>query len=216
MHAPLLTYAQLRPHAIESNRFAYHLDQLVKTGLIAKHAEGYKLTTAGMAYADRVSHETMTVRKQPHIVTTICITNGHNQTLLFRHTFQPYLGLVGFPQGRIHYGETIAEAATRELFEKSGLRDLALIHRGMAYITATREGEDISRLLTHVFSGTVDGAPQLSCVDPSKGVSLWAEAADYTAAQCMPGFWQIEKMLAESEGLFFAELTCEMEPDQTV
>jgi len=210
MHTSVQTYAQLRPEGVESNHFAYHLDQLVKDGLVAKLDRGYTLTSAGLAHADRVSHETMAVRVQPHLVTTVVITNDTGQTLLFRHTFQPYLDKVGVPQGRIHYGELVAEAASRELEEKTSLKGIELTHRGIVYITTTKHGVDISRFLTHVFSGAAHGAPDVHTEKAADGVPFWGDAASYSPAQCMPGFPDIQRLLRESTGLFFAELTAEM------
>lgn len=210
MHTAKLTYSQLKPNDIPSNRFAYHLEQLVKEGFIAKEDDGYALTPAGMSLADRVSHGTMAVRLQPHIVTTLCVTNGAGQTALFRHAFQPYLGAVGYPQGRLHYHERIAEAAARELAEKTGLRNVALTHRGMVYITGMKNGKGISRLLTHVFSGSVQGEPLIRSADETKGESFWADPAAFVSVPHMPGFVEITQLLASEDGLFFAEITAEM------
>ncbi len=210
MHAPSLTYAQMRPKGVESNHFAYHLEQLVKGGLIAKTDRNYTLTIEGMALADRVSHTDMTVRKQPHIVTTIHLTNGVGQVLLFKHLFQPYIDLVGFPQGRIHYDEHIGQAAARELFEKSGLQDIELKHRGVVYVHATRQGNDISKILAHVFSGAVAGAPKVTSAHPQKGSCTWQDIATLSEQQCMPGFGQIKKLVDTSDDLFFSEIEVEM------
>jgi 8-oxo-dGTP pyrophosphatase MutT (NUDIX family) len=210
MHATTLNYAQMRPKGVESNHFAYHLDQLVQAKLVIKQDRSYSLTTEGLALVDRVSHDNITVRKQPHIVTSICITNDAGQTLLFKHAFQPYLNLVGFVQGRLHFEETIAEAARRELLEKTGLQDIKLTHRGMAYIHATKQGASISKILVHDFEGTVKGTPPLISNDPQKGTPTWGDATAYAEHECMPGFGEINKLLNQSTRLFFAEIETEM------
>jgi ADP-ribose pyrophosphatase YjhB (NUDIX family) len=190
MFATSLGYAQMRPEGVESNHFAYHLDQLLHAGLIAKQDRKYFLTPEGLALADRVSHDNMLVRTQPQIVTAAHITNAAGQTLLFKHTFQPYLGLSGFPQGRLHYDEHVAEAAARELQEKTGLAGIKLKHRGIAYIEATKEETSIGKLLLHVFSG-----------------SMWGDASALKPEQCMPGFIAIQELLSAHKGFFFAELS---------
>lgn len=43
------------------------------------------------------------------------------QLLLVRRANPPDAGLWGFPGGRMEWGETIAEAAVRELFEETGI-----------------------------------------------------------------------------------------------
>jgi ADP-ribose pyrophosphatase YjhB (NUDIX family) len=209
MHSPALNYAKLRPTGVESNHFAYHLEQLIKAGLVVKSGQGYNLTHEGSALADRVSHADVAVRKQPHIVTTMCITNESGQSALFEHSFQPYLGVVGFPQGRLHYDEHIQEAAVRELHEKTGLEGVELTHRGMVYIHASRQGADISKLLAHVFTGSVKGMPELTCQDPRKGTAFWSDAAEMKGKH-MPGFHEIRRLLEESGSLFFEEIETEL------
>jgi ADP-ribose pyrophosphatase YjhB (NUDIX family) len=210
MYAPSLNYAQMRPKGVESNHFAYHLEQLLKAGLVAKTERKYALTPEGMALADRVSHQDMLVRKQAHIVTSICVANDVGQMILFKHAFHPYLGLSGFPQGRVHYDEHIAAAAQRELFEKTSLDDVELTLRGTAYIHATKGGVDISKLLAHVFTGTVKGTPELTSSDKQKGTSGWGDAAKIASSECMPGFKQVLVLLEANQSLFFAEIDVEL------
>ncbi|HEX6461811.1 MAG TPA: NUDIX hydrolase [Candidatus Saccharimonadales bacterium] len=150
----------------------------------------------------------MTIRKQPHIVSTIDITNEKGETLLFRHTFQPYLHLVGLPQGRLHFEERVAQAAERELFEKTGLKDIPLTHRGIVYIYATKQGEDISRIVANVFTGTVKDRPEVNS-DERKGNAYWGKHSELTPQECMPGFLEV-KALLEGKPFFFAEIDCEM------
>jgi len=212
VYASSLTYAQLRPKGVESNHFAYHLEQLIKAGYIKKLERGYELTPEGLAFADRASHVDMSVRKQPHIVTTIVVTNDAGDTLLFKHAFQPYLNKFGYPQGRTHFSEDIATAAKRELAEKSGLTNIALVQRGIAYITSCRDGEVVSKLLTHVFSGTVKGRPQLQSSDIQKGTALWDKLSAYKDTDCMPGVFQLRQLLdtTKSDQLFFDEIRTEL------
>jgi len=208
-YAPILTYAQLRPKGIESNHFAYHLEQLIKAGYITKQIDGYTLTADGLAFADRASHNNMTVRKQPHIVTTVHLTNDLGQILVFTHAFQPYLGLSGYPQGRTHFEENVAQAAQRELTEKSGLTGIPLTHRGMLYIT-TLQDTTISKILSHVFSGSVRGTPELIHQNPQRGHASWEDEQTLSQKACMPGFWQIKGLLDTNTGLFFAEIECDI------
>jgi 8-oxo-dGTP diphosphatase len=206
MYSLTLGYAQMRPAGVESNHFAYHLDQLLKAGYIAKKDRDYFLTNKGKALADRVSHDNLSVRIQPHIVTSIYIKNDADKTLLFKHSFQPYLGLYGAPQGRLHYEEKIADAARRELKEKTGLEAVTLTHRGIAYIQAQSKDETISKILTHIFTGEITGEPLLE-TGSEKGEPIWADASALQADQCMPGYKDIESMLAKNDsGLFFAEI----------
>jgi ADP-ribose pyrophosphatase YjhB (NUDIX family) len=199
----------MRPVGIESNHFAYHLDQLLRAGLIKKDGRLYSFTDKGLALADKVSHDSMAPRTQPQIVTTIYITNDAGLILIYEHAFQPYRGLSGPPQGRLHYEEHVADAARRELADKSGLSDVELTHRGIAYIHATRQGADISKLLSHVFTGTVLGNPELSH-QSSDGSCSWMDAALLHEAESMPGFAEVHALLAASDQFFFTEIETEI------
>jgi ADP-ribose pyrophosphatase YjhB (NUDIX family) len=206
MHAPSLGYAKMRPERVESNHFAYHLDQLQREDLVIKQEHRYTLTPKGLVLADRLSHESMTVRIQPHIVTSLYITNDSGEMLLYQHLFQPYMGLYGPPQGRIHYDEYVADSATRELAEKAGLTDVPLIHRGIVYVHALQSDRTISKILAHIFTGTIHGRPELAAPTP-KGVCSWNNPDDLMGAAWMAGFSEVRQLLAAPQNeLFFAEL----------
>jgi 8-oxo-dGTP pyrophosphatase MutT (NUDIX family) len=196
----------MRPAGIESNHFAYHLDQLIKLKVIVKTDARYTLSPQGLSAIDRLSQEKMTERLQPHIVTAIDLTNEAGQTLLFKRNFQPYLHRVGFPLGKTHYQEDIMTAAQRELQEKTGLTGIPLTQRGLAYIEARQAGETISKVLYHVFHGVVRGAPEVTMPE-YRGNCFWADAQDYGVQELMPGFLKLKALLASQEGLFFAEIT---------
>ncbi len=205
LYAESLGYAALRPAKTESNLFAYHLEQLLKEKLIIKHDRSYTLSPAGLALIDRLSQTTMAARTQPHIVTAIDLVNARGETLLFKRSFQPYLHRLGFPMGKIHLEETIAQAAARELQEKTGLQDIPLTHRGVVYIEATQDGQLISKVLYHVFHGEV--AEALPVTAGPRGECLWADHTTFTTEQLMPGFLRIKELLATQPGLFFDELS---------
>jgi 8-oxo-dGTP pyrophosphatase MutT (NUDIX family) len=198
-------YASLRPEGVESNHFAYHLEQLLKDTLVRKQNKLYSLTPAGLAYIDRLSQGKMVDRLQPHIVTAVDITTPTGETLLFKRRFQPYLHLVGFPLGKLHYEEPIMAAAERELEEKTGLTDLPLTHRGMVYIQANSQGVTIGRVLYHVFHADVP-APLSTVTPPERGECLWADYHTLNASECMPGFLRVKELLETHSDLFFEEI----------
>ncbi|HSX31358.1 MAG TPA: NUDIX hydrolase [Candidatus Saccharimonadales bacterium] len=202
-------YAGLRPDKVESNHFAYHLEQLLKVGLLEKHDKSYRLTATGLAYIDRLSQGRMTDRLQPHIVTAIDLTTPDGQTLLFKRSFQPYLHLIGFPLGKMHYEEPIADAAVRELNEKTGLTGIPLTHRGVVYIQAMQGNATTGRVLYHVFHADV--AEQLPATAPAeRGECFWADHRSLAPEQLMPGFLRVKELLAVNDDLFFEEIAAQI------
>ncbi|HEX9153429.1 MAG TPA: hypothetical protein VF809_01275, partial [Candidatus Saccharimonadales bacterium] len=69
LYAKECNYAAMRPKGVESNHFAYHLEQLIKDRLIIKQDKSYSLSPLGLSLIDRLSQEKMVERLQPHIVT---------------------------------------------------------------------------------------------------------------------------------------------------
>jgi 8-oxo-dGTP pyrophosphatase MutT (NUDIX family) len=140
------------------------------------------------------------------------ITTPDGQTLLFKRQFQPYIYRVGLPLGKTHYEESIAEAAIRELHEKTGLRDIPLTYRGDTYIDARQGGHTISKVLYHVFHGEV--ATPLPLAEPSlRGECLWADAASFSKSEVMPAFHQIKHLLATRSEPFFEEYVVDLEDE---
>ncbi|TAM87123.1 MAG: NUDIX domain-containing protein [Candidimonas sp.] len=63
----------------------------------------------------------MTLPHKP-IPAAIAVVVRDRQVLLVRRGHQPDMGKWGFPGGKIEFGETVQDAAVRELFEETGLR----------------------------------------------------------------------------------------------
>jgi ADP-ribose pyrophosphatase YjhB (NUDIX family) len=209
LYAESLTYSQMRPVGVESNHFAYHLEQLVHDGVVNKKDKQYFLTPEGLSQVDRLSQEKMVDRVQPHILTVIDITNAKGETLLFKRAFQPYIYKFGFPLGKTHLEETVETAAVRELQEKTGLDDIPLVQRGIVYVHVKQRDVTITKALCHVFSGQVKEA---LAVNPPlhRGSCYWEEVSTLPTTDFMPGFLDIKKLLQNDKpGLFFAELTYE-------
>src|SRR4051812_49299036 len=100
-------YSELRPKDVEGNVFMHHLGVLIGNGLVMKTDNAYALTTGGKLFVDSLSSETLQPRLQPKIVVDIACQNERGEYLLFRRSKEPFRGLVGFPSGKIHFGETV-------------------------------------------------------------------------------------------------------------
>lgn len=152
MYTQLARFRDLRPPKVDTNLFTYHLNTLVKSGMVDKVDGGYVLSTAGLSYVDRVSTEKKTVRTQPKIITMLVIQNGDGDILLQRRTKQPYIDTWTLPYGKLHVEDkTVKDAAQREAFEKLGLENPELEHAGDCYIRVWANGSLLSTTLAHVF-----------------------------------------------------------------
>jgi len=209
LYSESLNYAGMRPEGVESNHFAYHLEQLLKEGLVVKDNKTYRLSPAGLAYVDSLSQGKMVTRRQPNVSTMIDVTTPDGQTLLFKRNFQPYIHLVGLPLGKLHYEERVADAATRELAEKTGLTGLELAHRGLVYIHVTQGGTTITRILCHVFHSDAP-VPLPVSIPPERGEVFWADHTQLDPQTFAPGFARVKQLLADGDQLFFEEIEAEL------
>lgn len=181
----------------------YHLNKLIDQKLINKSGINYLLTPLGQRYIDKLSLEKFKPRIQPKIVTLLAVQNTKGEYLLYERSRQPFLGLVGFPYGKIHMGETIAGAAARELEEKTGLTG-TVHHRGEAYLSVHEGADLIVHMLCHVFSVT-NPAGDIK-TDSEIGHCFWTKVTSSKDYNFMPGFWEIFESLKKEPDRFFSEI----------
>lgn len=157
MYAPVARFRDLRPPKTDTNLFSYHLQSLVKTGMVSKVEGGYALSLIGLSYVDRVSTENKTVRTQPKIITMLLIQNSEGDILLQRRTKQPYIGAWTLPYGKLHIDDpSVMIAARREADEKLGLKDQQMKHAGDCYIRVKADEQILSTTLAHIFKFNCD------------------------------------------------------------
>ena len=197
-------FAELKPMGIESNHYVYHLKSLMREGLVKKSGNLYQLTAKGKELISRLSLQDFKERIQPKIVTMVACKNSQGEYLLYRRAREPFLHTVGFPYGKIHLGETILEAAERELKEKTGV-SAKLKQRGDVYLTTYENDDLLSQTLCHIYSGD---KPVGHLVEKSeKGECFWAKLDTLKKSELIPGFAEIVKLLKDKpvKELFFGE-----------
>lgn len=120
---PHAGYAQLqRPTRLTSDHFNFHIARLVELGLVQKVARGkYSLTPRGKEYANKLDTDNNTIERQPKSAVCLVVHHADGRTLMQQRLKQPYYGWWGRPTGKIRWGETVLEAAARELMEETGL-----------------------------------------------------------------------------------------------
>ena len=202
---PELRYSQLKPKHIESNHFMYHLKALMREGLVEKKPNGrYSLTMDGKLYADQVNLKTLKVRRQPKIVTLVAVQNNKGQWLLYQRKHQPLINQIGFPYGKLHLGETVQEAAERELMEKTGLT-CKLVHKGDGYIIIHEENEPVSQICFHLFYGKSPKGKMKT--ETQYGWIRWSEKDDdFTKPPFMASMHDLMKLIKTKKNRFFIEL----------
>ena len=130
LFTPSARFAELQKASeLTSDHFNFYLKQLVDEGYVAKDADGaYALTVKGKEFANRFDTDARTVERQPKVAVCLAIYNDQGQTLIQQRLKQPFYGYWGRPTGKIRWGETILEAAARELMEETGLTATLSFH----------------------------------------------------------------------------------------
>jgi 8-oxo-dGTP pyrophosphatase MutT (NUDIX family) len=157
MYDQVVRFRDLRPPKTDTNLFTYHLNSLVKSGMITKEEGGYTLSPTGLSYVDRVSTANKTIRTQPKIITMLLVQNSEGDILLQRRSKQPYINAWTLPYGKLHIDDaSVMVAAKRETKEKLGLIDQDMRHIGDCYIRVKSDGAILSTTLVHVFAFSRD------------------------------------------------------------
>jgi len=123
LFAPSARFAELQKASeLNSDHFNFYLKQLVDEDYVGKNDEGaYVLTGKGKEFANRFDTEARTVERQPKVAVCLAIYDEQGRMLTQQRLKQPFYGYWGRPTGKIRWGETILDAATRELMEETGL-----------------------------------------------------------------------------------------------
>lgn len=120
-------FSEMNTENISTDRFTFHLKQLVDAGMVFKiDDQNYALTTKGKEFANRfdVDSGPAVLEKQAKLgvlVVAMKEEDGKRWYLMQNRQKQPFFGFRGFITGKIKRGESVAETAARELLEEAGL-----------------------------------------------------------------------------------------------
>lgn len=123
---PHAGFAELQKMAsLSSDHFSFHIKKLVEEGYVQKSEKHYKLTHKGKEYANRMDTDDKTIEKQPKVSVAITLersnAKGEREFLFQQRKKNPYFDFWGRVGGKMRWGESVIEAAQRELKEETGL-----------------------------------------------------------------------------------------------
>lgn len=199
-------FSSLKPENTETNLYSYHLNVLIRQGYVQKSQGVYRLTAAGLAYADRMSKEKVSIRIQPKIITMTVLIDENNAVYMYPKHKQPFIGKWNLPSGKIHLDDPdISAAAKREIKEKLGVVLDGVSHVGDAYIRV-RSGHDlISTVFAHIFTKRVRS------MDVVTEFGAWMSSDDRKEAQLAPAINEIIDSALTAKSRFFEEYDVEWE-----
>lgn len=171
-------FAELNTDNISNDHFTFHLKRLIEQKIIEKDEQGfYNLTIIGKEYANRLDTDAkdVDIERQAKLgVLVVCVGNfGKERKYLVQQRLkQPYYGFFGFVTGKIKWGETVYEAAQRELKEETGL-EAKLALAGIEHkIDYSDKGELLEDKYFYVMKGTDFAGRLLETFEGGKNIWL--------------------------------------------
>src|SRR3989338_835088 len=126
LFSPELGFADMQKLSdVTSDHFTFHVKKLIEEGYVEKREKEYRLTRKGKEYANRMDTDENAIEKQPKVSVAITLERrndkGEREFLFQQRKKNPYYDFWGRVGGKMRWGETVIEAAERELKEETGL-----------------------------------------------------------------------------------------------
>lgn len=128
LFSPSLKFSDLQKGTgLDSKHANFHIQRLVDLGYLEKLIDGtYALTTKGKEHANKLDTDTNTVEKQPKVSVVVLAErlndDGVRELLCQQRLKNPFFGYWGRFGGKVRWGESLEEAANREMLEETGLQ----------------------------------------------------------------------------------------------
>jgi hypothetical protein len=196
-----LRFSELKPAELDNKLFTYHLNIVMKLGLVIKNDEGlYILTSEGKSLGVHVYSEAADIFRRARSVLLLAVRH-ENSWLMYRRKNEPLKNLIGFMHCEPEAGIDLSKRATLYLKETCSL-DASFKIAGSG-IVATFIGSETENYINFTVLLTDDVVGNLNSDDPLADY-FWVEDKELDYSQLLPSMPDILEALAKSE-LFFLE-----------
>lgn len=176
-----LRFSQLQPPHIPNNTFSYHLKKLLELGYIEASPHGYSVTRKALKIVQDLEGHTRHLR--PVTLAVLFITNPAGEVLLIERESQPFKHWLGAPSGIIHGGESLQQAAVRELQEKTTIVADASQFTQRGVLDFRYLQQDSNDMFIHaigfVYAYRYEGSLDLQGKKTKYGRLAWVNLADH-------------------------------------
>lgn len=200
---PNARFSQLRPSGVESNLFMFHLNKLLKEGLIVKSDGGYSLSSKGKLLVERDTLDSLDIHSEPRAFLLLAIQNSQGEFLLYRRSVYPALNKIGFPLCEISNAHSL-DKISRDGIKKLCGQTAPVKFCGTARIRLIASGGLVSHTIELIYSTKLANP---TTPKPSKmGEFFWGKPEGLSKSELIRGFWEIYEAMQNSPQPFFLDI----------
>lgn len=197
-------YIELKPENVDGNLFMYHLKQLIQEGYIKKTEKAYTLTKEGKRYVGALSLSTGKTTQIPKVMVMVYCENKKGEQLLYKWNRQPYLGHTSLPFSRVRYGQSISDAVSENIKNKTNLEGKTEYAGDIYVIVKNDDGSTVTHYLAHIF--ILDKIKGELYADGLTGKPFWGNIGDIEGPGTVHGTKEIIRIIKTKKAPFFEEI----------
>jgi ADP-ribose pyrophosphatase YjhB (NUDIX family) len=162
---PATNFAGLQKvSGLEADHAKFHIKRLVELGYIDKLGTNYQLSVKGKEYANKLDTEAGVIERQPKVAVMLVVErtiNSRKHYLVQERLKHPLYGFWGCATGKVRWGESIYETASRELYEETKLKaSFEFAGEYHERVVHSKTGEIVEDKIFHVmFTDNAEGEP---------------------------------------------------------
>lgn len=177
---PKARFRDLKKVDVTNDHFTFHVNHLIKEGLVVKASGRYSLSDKGKEFANRMDTDSLVLERQAKLGVSVHaerIEKGKKQFLVHHRLKEPFYGWWGFNTGKIRWGESPAETAKRELMEEAGLTGKFILKGIVHYHHIHKDGRFLEDKYFWIFRVTDTKGKLKKKV--TEGENIWMDEAEY-------------------------------------
>lgn len=177
---PEARFRDLKKVEVTNDHFTFHVNHLIKEGLILKSNGKYSLSDKGKEFANRMDTDALKLERQAKLGVALHAVrkNGHSREILIHQRLkEPFYGWYGSHSGKIRWGETPLECAKREFKEETGLTGKFTLKGIVHYHHFHKDGRLLEDKYFWVFR--VDDVAGKLKVKVPEGENIWMKEQEF-------------------------------------